>query len=1451
MKKSLLYIRIAVLVFIFFIMTFKAYAANGYFNSFNSLAAGDDPTGWQSTGDWGIVSGPVTPSWGVHEDYTKYYRYNSGTTNTYYNKTYTDFDYTVGMILTSDTTGAVIFRRTNDTNYYYFKLDAVNNRATVGKCVNGTNTDLAVKAVTINPDIWYYLRVTAKGQNIVCKVLDGNSSPYYTIIHTGTEVANINDATFSSGTCGFLATGTTSNLYNNVAITDSSLDKSMSNSIFSVKTGAYGEIKELKFLDEPYDTNFVSNENTHRTKVGPNQFLGEMKFKYAVGTEPIQIATTGNSDDTRSIALDSANKKITVSYLTDSVRADGIKNFQLTTTYSLADDYLQMDIKLKNTSSQTIRFHDIGLPITWNNNWQYEWDNNTFFKRYLAGTSNYISNHSSYIMLERAAGGGNKLVVTPVSSTDTQIEYRKFYSTEGTFHNPPEEYFIKSNAIKSEGQGYLPNTYLDLASNEEKTYSFRMHKASDYLHANNIIYNEGLIDAKVTPGMVLSKDMPAKLDLHTSKTINSVVSSDPGTVISYVETRPGDHKIYSVTFDKLGRNDITITYDGNKKSVLQFWVMEPIKDALQRRTDFLMNNCRITDPNDPHYKGFKEWNNSSNTGKLGGNNCNNNDFEQMYDGPAFIAEKNVYYPVQTEVTAIDDYLLDLVWAKEVIHGGTDDGFLSHGCCGGRCWLDANPAVAPYKCTRDYNYPRIYNTFYSMYKVARNYPNLTFRWTKNQYLEAAAKILNRSFDVAAMHGSRGTMGEQTVEEICRALEQEGYVTMASDFRARATARYNAINSMEFPFFSEFPADNTAEEGAYFFGKMNNDTSLMGKTVNKILAWLGRTPTWYYQTTGNRQDNDWWIFQYTVGLQGKALTDWYMNYTDNAADYWPMVYPSKIAPFVHIMSGQPEINLHTNAKNNGSVWWVYKPTRPYNWDIGWPYNESGEADISLWAGLVHASSDVVTNDPSFGLAGYGCSVADGGTTYNVTPKDGLFKKLNIVDKKLSIEIEKDRYSFAKVEKSIDSIEFTLVNVSGTSHTGTISIKGLVAGNYDVIVDGVVQTVVSVPSTSELKHFTYNMGTNETYNVIVRRNNTQLLVAEAGNNATIKLPASASLNGSVVGTPASITWSKVSGPGTVTFGNASELSTTASFSTAGTYTLQLAVSDDMQTSTDTVIIVVNPVSTVYEAENAALSGCFVSTARTGYTGTGFVDGFINGAVGTSVTFNVYAPDTGTFDMDIRYSYEYSPNYTGMGLYVNGIRVKGLSFQQTGSFSNWAALRETVNLNSGSNTIMLRVETVSGHAIMLDNIDLYADSTTTNIAIGATASTSYCSPWETIAALNDGYDPAHSNDKSHGAYGNWNNPGTIQWVQYDFSQSYTIDSMEVYWFDDDLGIDLPASCSIQYWNGSAWVNVSNPVGLGVSGNQYNKTTFTPVTTNKIRLNITAKSTHSTGILEWKVYGT
>jgi len=139
------------------------------------------------------------------------------------------------------------------------------------------------------------------------------------------------------------------------------------------------------------------------------------------------------------------------------------------------------------------------------------------------------------------------------------------------------------------------------------------------------------------------------------------------------------------------------------------------------------------------------------------------------------------------------------------------------------------------------------------------------------------------------------------------------------------------------------------------------------------------------------------------------------------------------------------------------------------------------------------------------------------------------------------------------------------------------------------------------------------------------------------------------------------------------------------------------------------------------------------------------------------------------------------------------------------------------------------------------------TNIAPQATATTSYVSSWETIAALNDGYTPANSNDKSHGAYGNWNNPNSTQWVQYDWSQTYKVTSIEVYWFDDAGGVLTPTTAYADYWNGSAWVRIGN---IPLQKNAFNVLAVSSVDMTRLRVSM-LNTSQSTGILEWRVTGT
>jgi hypothetical protein len=143
----------------------------------------------------------------------------------------------------------------------------------------------------------------------------------------------------------------------------------------------------------------------------------------------------------------------------------------------------------------------------------------------------------------------------------------------------------------------------------------------------------------------------------------------------------------------------------------------------------------------------------------------------------------------------------------------------------------------------------------------------------------------------------------------------------------------------------------------------------------------------------------------------------------------------------------------------------------------------------------------------------------------------------------------------------------------------------------------------------------------------------------------------------------------------------------------------------SVDTVmppgIISKDGASIRYEAENAALSGgAAVHVNHSGYSGTGFVDGYFGTSTATT-TFAVNVPSTGSYNVTLRYSSGYG-NSTNTGLYVNGTKIKDIICISTGTWDSWGNETAIVTLKRGSNTIVYKADSSSGICINLDYIDI-----------------------------------------------------------------------------------------------------------------------------------------------------
>jgi RHS repeat-associated protein len=144
-------------------------------------------------------------------------------------------------------------------------------------------------------------------------------------------------------------------------------------------------------------------------------------------------------------------------------------------------------------------------------------------------------------------------------------------------------------------------------------------------------------------------------------------------------------------------------------------------------------------------------------------------------------------------------------------------------------------------------------------------------------------------------------------------------------------------------------------------------------------------------------------------------------------------------------------------------------------------------------------------------------------------------------------------------------------------------------------------------------------------------QAPVVDPGPNQTITWPANAvTLNGTVTddGLPnntLTISWSKLSGPGTVTFGSPSAASTQATFSTYGTYVLQLTANDSQLSSSANVTVTVNTPA-ISIVLSPAIAGPDVPGSTQTMTAAVTVSGTGAPVSGASVQFTVTGANANT---------------------------------------------------------------------------------------------------------------------------------------------------------------------------------------------------------------------------------
>ncbi|MEV4170535.1 Ig-like domain-containing protein [Nonomuraea sp. NPDC049709] len=177
------------------------------------------------------------------------------------------------------------------------------------------------------------------------------------------------------------------------------------------------------------------------------------------------------------------------------------------------------------------------------------------------------------------------------------------------------------------------------------------------------------------------------------------------------------------------------------------------------------------------------------------------------------------------------------------------------------------------------------------------------------------------------------------------------------------------------------------------------------------------------------------------------------------------------------------------------------------------------------------------------------------------------------------------------------------------------------------------------------------------------------------------------------------------------------------------------------------------------------------------------------------------------------------------------------------------TVVAFSEPGTYRLRLDATDGAKSTSTTVHVTAtaQAAQVNVAPKATPTASYTSPWERIAAINDGIEPPRSNDGANPRWGTWPQQG-MQWVQLEWPEPVRVNKAEVYFFDDGGGVRLPASWKIQQWDGDSFEDVTGAGAYPKAIDTYNAVSFDTVTTSRLRVQLESGGA-SVGLLETRVY--
>ncbi|KAM3068028.1 hypothetical protein ACMFMF_009395 [Clarireedia jacksonii] len=668
----------------------------------------------------------------------------------------------------------------------------------------------------------------------------------------------------------------------------------------------------------------------------------------------------------------------------------------ITRSWSTTGADVTLNFSITNTGNKSIEIGSLGFPIEFNS---------IFTGRTALATQQTcsfvdpnIGLGGGYLRVTPLSGIGPALVVTPLGQTpfegwrflqenaQTPLYYQS-QTFEGFYSWEVYTLAYAQNEWKSTVP-WNPATSLILAPGKSTSHGLRFSVATDIPSIESTVEATGTPLAVGVPGYIIPQDLIAQLILRHNSTVSTIETS-PADAITFSEIASNT---YSLTPSSAvwGRVRVTIRYANNVNQTIHYYITKSAPETVHDLGQFLTTNQWFSNTSDPFDRApsVLSYDRSANQLVLQDPRAWIPGLSDEAGAGSYLAAtmKQAASPNADEVTKLEDFVTNTLWGsvqntdfsvrKSVFF--YEPGAISYkydSSIDWTNWWSWNKANA-YATDRAYDYVHVTGAYWSLYRVARYYPNIvkkqTWQWYLNQAYNTVIYVTSKNVPYVDV----GMMGETVFGRLLDDLENEGLTSQATTLEAAMKKRALLWDTQAVPFGSEMAWDSTGQEGVYYW-------SNYGGKIQR------------YERQGHH---------YGSGLNALPLLSHFESHP-NLTHLLRVGFGGISGPLSNIdQGGFASASFHTWPDT--LIW------DPYSGDYG-----------PNFLGLALGSGTWVLDDKEFslGLVAFGGHLTLGSPGWTVEPRDPVRRRVYIAQ--MGVRVEVDAGAIEKVVYDGEKLEVTV--------------------------------------------------------------------------------------------------------------------------------------------------------------------------------------------------------------------------------------------------------------------------------------------------------------------------------------------------------------------------------------------------------------------------------------------